>query len=73
MAVSIDQAGSSLQVGKPIPLFRARMIPLAAPASGLGRNFNVDRQGRFLINVLPADRAPASIALMFNWTSALPQ
>jgi hypothetical protein len=73
MAVSIEQAGSSLRIGKPFPLFRTRMIPPSAPGSGLGRNYSVDQRGRFLINVLPADLAPPSITLMFNWTSALPQ
>ncbi len=65
MAVPIARAGSSLRVGTPIRLFQTRMS-----TGGLGRNYNVAADGRFLINVT-TDLAAAPLTVVLNWDALL--
>jgi hypothetical protein len=38
---------------------------------GLGRNYNVARDGRFLINVSTTDLSAAPITVVLSWDAAL--
>ncbi len=66
MAVPIAVVGSSLRVGTPVRLFQTRMF-----TGGLGRNYSVAADGRFLINVTTADLAAVPITVILNWSAGL--
>ena len=70
MAVDIN-AGETLDVGVPKPLFKTE-LPLG-PLVGSERNFEtVSQDGqRFLIKVPPADLSVTPISIIFNWTRLL--
>jgi hypothetical protein len=65
MAAAIQPADSSPGVGVPIRLFQTRMY---GPA-GIGRDYSVSADGRFLINVNDAGLQP--ITVIVNWPAAL--
>jgi hypothetical protein len=62
MARSVTVAGDTLRLGPPSRLFRANVA-----FTGVGRVLNVSGDGRFLLNVVPADRAPSSLVVLHNW------
>ena len=62
MARSVTVARDTLRLGLPSRLFRANVA-----FTGLGRVLNVSSDGRFLLNVVPADRAPSSLFVLHNW------
>jgi Tol biopolymer transport system component len=66
MTVRVAASGTSIKLGEPTRLFRA---PVAFP--GLGRSLNVTVDGRFLLNVVPADRARPSIVVLHDWAQSL--
>jgi Tol biopolymer transport system component len=68
MAVPIATVGTSLRVGTPIRLFPTGM---SMHTGGLGRNYNVARDGRFLINVSTTDLSAAPITVVLSWDAAL--
>jgi hypothetical protein len=64
MAVRIQSSGS-MEIGKPVPLFQTRIV--RGGTSEVIQQYDVSRDGRFLINV-PAEAAVTSpIMLLFNW------
>jgi Tol biopolymer transport system component len=67
MAVPVAASGNTIKLGEPTRLFRA---PVAFTA-GLGRVLNVTADGRFLLNVEPADRARPSIVVLHDWAQSL--
>jgi Tol biopolymer transport system component len=66
MSVAVAASGNSINLGEPTRLFRA-----AVAFTGLGRNLNVTADGRFLLNVVPADRARPSIVVLHDWAQSL--
>ena len=65
MAVSITTRGTTLEPGTPVALFPARIV--GGGSAGAGRQYDVTRDGRFLINTLPDDAATTPITLIQNW------
>ncbi len=66
MAISVKTAGSALEAGVPVRLFKA-------PLSGgiLRREYDVAADGRFLINVSAVDAgAPQTIPIIVTVSSA---
>jgi Tol biopolymer transport system component len=66
MAVSVTASGNAIELGDPTELFRADVA-----FTGLGRVLNVTADGRFLLNVVPADRARPSIVVLHDWAQSL--
>jgi eukaryotic-like serine/threonine-protein kinase len=66
MAAPITVTGATLAPGAPVALFSTRVVGGGTDAS-LGRNYDVTRDGRFLINTV-LDEAAAPITLLMNWT-----
>ena len=62
MARSVTVVGDTLRLGLPSRLFGANVA-----FTGVGRVLNVSSDGRFLLNVVPADRAPSSLVVLHNW------
>ena len=65
MAASITVTGATLAPGAPASLFPTRIVGGGADA-GQGRQYDVTRDGRFLINTV-LDEAAAPITLLLNW------
>ena len=69
MAVPMRLGDKAVQVGAPVPLFKARM--LLGPVTSLGFNpqYDVTADGqRFLLNV-PVDDSISSVTVVLNWTA----
>jgi hypothetical protein len=69
MAAPITATGTTLELGTPVALFHTRIYGGGA-ISGQGRQYDVTRDGRFLINTV-VDDAVAPITLLLNWTAGL--
>ena len=67
MAVSIAATGTTLKPGTPMALFPTRIVG-GGIDTGLGRQYDVAGDGRFLINTLLEDAAAVPITLLLNWT-----
>ena len=65
MAAPITVSGSTLEPGTPVALFQTR-ISGGGSDNNVGRQFDVTRDGRFLINTVLEDAA-APITLLQNW------
>ncbi len=65
MAVPIRPRGSTLDLGAPMVLFTTRIYGGGEDA-GLGRQFDIAPDGRFLIN-MELDSADAPITLIQHW------
>lgn len=65
MAAPITVTGSTLTPGTPVMLFPTRIYG-GGGDSGQGRQYDVTRDGRFLINTV-LDEASAPITLLQNW------
>ena len=65
MEAPITVAGGTLAPGAPVALFSTRIMGGGAD-SGQGRNYDVARDGRFLINT-ELNEATAPITLLMNW------
>jgi serine/threonine-protein kinase len=65
MAVPITATGATLEPGAPVALFRTRIYGGAVDLQ-LGRQYDVARDGRFLINT-ELDDAAVPITLLMNW------
>ncbi len=70
MAAPITVGGSTLDPGAPVVLFFTRILG-GGVDSPLGRQYDVARDGRFLINTV-LDDAPAPITLLMNWRAQIP-
>ena len=66
MAATITVSGSVLESGTPVALFPTRIIGSGID-NGQGRQYDVTRDGRFLINTVLDGGAPAPITLIQNW------
>jgi serine/threonine protein kinase/Tol biopolymer transport system component len=64
MAAPITINGETLEPGAPVPLFQTRILGGGADAPGL--QYDVSRDGRFLINTILDEAAP--ITLIQNWS-----
>jgi Tol biopolymer transport system component len=64
MAAPITATGTTLEPGAPVALFPTRIFGGGAD-NGQGRQYDVTRDGRFLINLL--DDASSPITLIQNW------
>ena len=63
---SIDHGHrATLEPGVPVALFPTRIVG-GGVDTGLGRQYDMTRDGRFLINTV-LDEAPAPITLLTNW------
>ncbi|MBM3819498.1 MAG: hypothetical protein FJW14_10870 [Acidimicrobiia bacterium] len=65
MAAPIAVTGATLAPGAPVALFPTRIVGGGAD-TGLGRQYDVTRDGRFLINTV-LDDAAAPITLLMHW------
>jgi hypothetical protein len=65
MAAPVTATGATLTPGAPVALFTTRIFGGGADA-GQGRQYDVSRDGRFLINTLVSDTA-WPIKLVQNW------
>jgi Tol biopolymer transport system component len=66
MATSIAVKGATLEVGTPVALFKTRMAGGGAFLVGSRQQYDVARDGRFLINVETESTSPP-ITLLLNW------
>ncbi len=66
MAAPIAVRGATLEPGRPVALFRTRIVGVGTDL-GVGTNYDIARDGRILINT-GLDEATAPITLIQNWT-----
>jgi eukaryotic-like serine/threonine-protein kinase len=66
MAVSIAVSGQTLEPGPPVALFATRILG-GGTDSNQGRQYDVSRDGRFLINTVLDDATTSPITLLLNW------
>ena len=64
MAVPVSAIGATFQPGTPVALFQTRIVGGGIPNSGV--QYDVSRDGRFLINTVLEDAA-SPITLLQNW------
>jgi serine/threonine protein kinase/Tol biopolymer transport system component len=65
MAAPMTASGTTLEPGTPVALFQARIYG-GGTDNNLGRQYDVARDGRFLINTI-VDDAASPITLIQNW------
>lgn len=66
MAAPIAVTGPSVASGAPVELFPTRIVGGGTDSDVQGRQYDVTRDGRFLINTV-LDEAAAPITLLMNW------
>jgi Tol biopolymer transport system component/DNA-binding winged helix-turn-helix (wHTH) protein len=66
MAATITVTGKTLQASMPVALFQTRIYGGGLDVNTGGRQFDVSREGRFLINTV-LDSAATPITLLQNW------
>jgi eukaryotic-like serine/threonine-protein kinase len=66
MAVSITTRGTAIEPGTPVALFQTRIWGGGTNAT-LGHQYDVSRDGRFLLDTAVEDVAMAPITLLLNW------
>ena len=69
MAAPVTATGATFEAGTPVALFQTRIYGGGAQ-NGVGRQYDVAPDGRFLINTV-LDDAAAPITLLLNWTGAV--
>jgi hypothetical protein len=70
-AAPVTVAGATLAPGAPVVLFATRISGGGVDA-GLGRQYDVAPDGRFLIN-MELESADAPITLLMNWNPEAPK
>ena len=65
MAASVTASSATLEVAPPQMLFKTRIVG-GGNDNNQGRNYDVTRDGRFLVNTV-LDDAAAPITLLQNW------
>ena len=70
MAAPVGVNGATIEAGRPVALFRTRIVGVGD--IGLGTNYDVSRDGRFLINTVIDDAAVSPITILQNWTPPQP-
>ena len=58
-------------IGSPIPLFSIRMLSGPTPVIGYRAQFDVAKDGRFLMNLPVGDAESPPISVVLNWQAAL--
>ena len=71
MAAPISAHGSTVRAGVPLALFPTRIM-YGGGNAGMGRQYDIARDGRFLINAV-VDDAASHITLIQNWMPASTQ
>jgi len=66
MAAPVTTRGTALEPGTPVALFPTRILGGGVDVT-LGRQYDVTRDGRFLINTVLDDAAATPITLLMNW------
>src|SRR5262249_23573494 len=66
MTVPLTPRGDGMDIGAPAPLFETSIF-----SGGLGRSYNVTKDGRFLVNVSVTEQTSAPITVIHNWAAAL--
>ena len=66
MAVPIHTTAATIDAGVPAALFQTRRLGGGANVIGLGHQYDVGADGRFLINV-DAELTATPITLLLNW------
>jgi hypothetical protein len=66
MAVPITVSGQTLEPGPPVALFATRIVG-GGTDNNQGRQYDVSRDGRFLINTILDDASTSPITLLLNW------
>jgi hypothetical protein len=66
MAAVVAVKGDTLELGAPVALFQTR-IYLGGVDNQQGRQYDVARDGRFLINTVLEDAVSSPITLLQNW------
>jgi Tol biopolymer transport system component len=66
MAAPIAVSGATLESGRPVVPFRTRIVGGGTDVN-LGMNYDIARDGRFLINTILGDTAASPITLLLNW------
>jgi hypothetical protein len=65
MGAPITVNGTQLEPGAPEALFQTHIAGGADP--GTGQNYDISRDGRFLINTVPEDATASPITILQNW------
>ena len=64
--------GTGVELGRPEPLFRARMVNGSNSGIGFRAQYDVTRDGqRFLLNVPVEEGRPQTITVVLNWMVGL--
>jgi Tol biopolymer transport system component len=66
MAVPIRATAAAIDAGAPVALFQTRRVGGGSNVIGRGHQYDVNRDGRFLINVEAEASAPP-LTLLWNW------
>ena len=66
MAAPVTVRSAALEPGTPVALFPTRIVGGGADIQQ-GRQYDVTRDGRFLINTVMDDAAATPITLIMNW------
>jgi serine/threonine protein kinase len=69
MAVPITMHGAAIEPGTPVALFQTRIWGGGTNATQ-GHQYDVSKDGRFLLNSVVEDAAMAPITLLLNWNPA---
>jgi Tol biopolymer transport system component/predicted Ser/Thr protein kinase len=73
MAVPVTSRGSRLEGGTAVPLFQASLLGGPQPLIPFRQQYDVTRDGRFLLNVPVEDVSDEAFTVVVNWESALTQ
>lgn len=65
MAAPMAVTGATLEPGRPVALFPTRIVGGGTDLT-VGKNYDIARDGRILINTV-LDEATAPITLLMNW------
>jgi hypothetical protein len=66
MAVPVAVHGANFEPGEAVALFQTHIFG-GGVDNGQGRQYDISRDGRFLMNSVEDDAAPSSITLLQNW------
>jgi Tol biopolymer transport system component len=67
MAAPLTTNGTSIEPGRPAPLFRPRILFGGSNPVGVQWQYDVAPDGRFLVNVETNDAGPEPLRLIVNW------
>jgi len=71
MTVAVTSSGTTLKLGSPVPLFEPALLGGPEPVLPFKQQYDVAKDGRFLLNV-PVETVPVqSFSVVINWAAAL--